>query len=869
VAFGGSADMTIDDEGEFARRERIFRGIRQGNISLSILQDLIPDGRPHEYEYDLWDYKIEFPDMSGVGIHKLIKHIVAFHNSYGGYIVFGVKDKPREIVGFAGEPNLDQLKERIKGATGAIIDIIFGKVQYSVYPPLLLGLLLIPARSRDAQPVAFRKPATQTDEGEKAYSPGDVFLRDDHSSRRAKSVEDWAFLFSPRSRQIAKVDLSNSVIIDNNIPIRDPELVRFVGRDAELTTLWKWLSDRFNPVKIIAGMGGVGKTTLARQFCEQLIDNDISIFERIIWLTAKQIIFVPRENRADKLFKIGFTDERSLLLAILYELGKLPADYDDQTPPEVLLDDCVEAANLTPSLVIVDDLDSLDLTQQQEVFHKLLAVCRGLGSSSKTRFLVTTRLNLGAGSSQLIPLGGLTYDDFIEYVEIMSKTLGVPIGASSTSGIMKKFHRVTSGSPIFVLSVLRLVNVGWRLDKALSHWEGEDGDEARRFAFERELEQLSESELRTLYAIIQLGETSPVELLQLAYGSRKRLEDDINKLRNYHLLALESDIPAGGARLSVPAGIRMMASIVAEKLPDPRRIERDTEGLRRKLPEASAAVGEFIHRIVAFWKLDDPTSALSVAEYAVKKLPEEPDLRCMLGRALLRVSPSRAREADLAFRDAEARGCTRSEHLTLWIEARMLMEDWHGVIELAKLSDKRFVVRADAAYYRAIAAFELAKQLDAHAEYHRATSLLLETGQYVQHLFLQRAATGRVQELREIKEAMIVYYISIIDRNHQNPHEMLETWIAVMTAFECFVRPPRVIHLGLQRLRSWWLAVEQRPIFDARALGHLDRSIAEISRMQDVLSANYIKCGDSLAMLSKERDYLIQRREDYMHQRNV
>jgi hypothetical protein len=70
---------------------------------------------------------------------------------------------------------------------------------------------------------------------------------------------------------------------------------------------------------------------------------------------------------------------------------------------------------------------------------------------------------------------------------------------------------------------------------------------------------------------------------------------------------------------------------------------------------------------------------------------------------------------------------------------------------------------------------------------------------------------------------------------HPNPDEHIETWLAFLEAFDCFVHRPLLIRLGSQRLQSWWEAVCRRGKYDERAaelmkvqLSKFDRFVQEL-----------------------------------------
>src|SRR5438067_8070480 len=99
-----------DAEGEFARRQKLYQHIKNGTLSQEVVNELLPQGEAHLYEKDLWDYKQELPTLPSsprpsdgekqafnAKIAEIVKDVVAFYNSYGGYLLIGVKDHSREL----------------------------------------------------------------------------------------------------------------------------------------------------------------------------------------------------------------------------------------------------------------------------------------------------------------------------------------------------------------------------------------------------------------------------------------------------------------------------------------------------------------------------------------------------------------------------------------------------------------------------------------------------------------------------------------------------------------------------------------------------------------------------------------------------
>ena len=356
----------------------------------------------------------------------------------------------------------------------------------------------------------------------------------------------------------------------------DPELIRFVGRETHLRELWEWLLKRQPPSKLLTGLGGVGKTSIARMFAESIIDKAPINFERVIWLSAKRSYWRPLHDEHKRFEEkaIKYQDTVSLLRSLLSELGMLESELDDETDLDDLIEHCVNSLKITPSFLVIDDMDSLNFEEQAEAFHTVLnIVSQTFGKSSPpSRALFTSRLDLGASLGQIIRVTGLELPDYREYVSMLVDQLDLDRKIIKSATI-KRLHSVTDGSPVFTASLFRLVSQGEPLSKALDNWKGSDGESVRKFAFKKEISNLSNIQLRTLFAICELKQSSLVELEHVLEVARSVLRDSIDGLRQYHLIVRDFGISKSGYDISAPNSIVLLQSLIKEKIADPTKIQ--------------------------------------------------------------------------------------------------------------------------------------------------------------------------------------------------------------------------------------------------------------------------------------------------------
>ncbi|MBW4621919.1 MAG: NACHT domain-containing protein [Cyanosarcina radialis HA8281-LM2] len=115
-------------------------------------------------------------------------------------------------------------------------------------------------------------------------------------------AELWKLLSQALSIKVTKLNLQEAVVRyvqqkrSQNLPTSPridrtdwgeaPDVSQFCGRQVQLATLKRWVRQEECRLIAIAGMGGIGKTTLATQLAQQLAATDR--FEVVIWRSLRQ-----------------------------------------------------------------------------------------------------------------------------------------------------------------------------------------------------------------------------------------------------------------------------------------------------------------------------------------------------------------------------------------------------------------------------------------------------------------------------------------------------------------------------------------------------------------------------------------------------
>lgn len=675
-------------ESVFEGRRLVYEAVRDGIVDRRIIDYVLPGGVPLDEESPLWDYKLELPvkptakndalqEAYNAKCAEIVKDSVAFYNSHGGYIIAGVSDADRSVVGFEQRFDTADLNQKICGATGESVETVYREIDISdLKPGGKLGLLFIPRRPDARNPAQFKKDAPRGN-GKQAYAAQAFYLRQRDSCRPASSPEDFEFLYG--NREFQNVGRLNHHI-ENNLPSREQDFTRLIGRDDEMSVLWGWLSDAFNPIKILSGLGGVGKTSIAFTFAERLIASTGSGLDRLIWLGAKSETFSGERDRMVPATRVDFGEVDGLLHQLLLESGCPEEQLSDEMSREEILRLAHEHLREFDYLLIVDNVDTLPDADQQLLFHLLTQICSATG----TKCIMTARRNLGAPRSAFIEIEGLPKADFEKFVAEKASLLRIPFTDVSTK-VMTDFHEASGGSPLFAMSVLRLVSLGDALKDAIAHWKGSDGDAVRQAAFLREIGRLKRNEARTLLALCYLGSASSVELCSVLGLSRYEVQAALEELQAFAMTGIDTSLP-GGASFKLSPTLALVTGLVEQRAPDHAEIKAKAGRLKNVASNKKPHIAGAVTRAMAYIEQGDPDGALKVVNAALTTLPDNPDLLCLAGRChQQRKDRTKAKEN---YQRAFELGCRKRELFMGWIQISEAQEDWNAVIDVCLAAEE-------------------------------------------------------------------------------------------------------------------------------------------------------------------------------------
>jgi hypothetical protein len=665
-------------------RAKLVDFISEGVCDFRINDILSSDGYYFPLECEILDYKEEVP-VDALAIAKIIKHIVAMHNTYGGYLVFGVAETIPEIefqlVGCNGR-NLDikQLKDKLYSYTGIHLSLSLWKHVVGVRETI--GLF-VPKRLEN-EPVFFGKDGPQDQKNKPVFRKDEFYMRRGDNTEPA-SGDGVSFLFSARNFSYSISSLEKLVpekkFTENNLPDRNFICPRFVGRISTIEKLWYWFADQFSYVRVLAGEGGLGKTSIAYEFAQQVCEKAPIGIQRVLWLTAKKQQFSP-DN--DTFVPVPWThfDSYATLLECLCRESAVSATEISGANERLLKSFLKDALNHLPTFVIIDDMDSLSADDQR----RGLELAMQLGTT-KSRFLLTTRRNLTYSGDIAIELEGLMGQEYADYVTLLQERFD---GPTMSDRDLENLQLTTHGSPLFTDSLYRLVRKGSPVKKASEEWRGKKGAQARAAALLVEVESLSEESKRVLLAVAILRSCSRRELSQACKYVDEILGDCLQELSSFYLISAprirnEPRYEVLETMYSLVIQIKDTLVLNAEKFEQEVRQLRKS-GLVGKSVNETSLVGHAIAEASAFLRDGEAGEALEIIAAAQRRSKYHPDLYLMQGNCLMQSSPVKLNEARKVFRKAFDGGVRKPMLFDLWYQAELGENHPVGALSVCELA---------------------------------------------------------------------------------------------------------------------------------------------------------------------------------------
>lgn len=647
--------------------------IEKATIGEALIENFFPSGIPLPKEGVLWDYKESF-EADKLAYAELVKDVSSFFNSYGGYMFLGVSeikaDEAFEVVGY--ERPLDFVV-KLKSAVDSFCS---GQIDFTVSDILInnrnLTAIHIPRRPEAQPPTFLTRNGPDKKPGKPLFIENSTYFRENDRTRQATISSQWEFLNSVRTfnRQFAgAISISSTAtssrVIECNLPDKNLICSHLFGREEILALLWAWIAHELEPVRLLAGAGGKGKTSIAYEFASKFYRQAPLPFLQVFWASAKKQQFLADRNEFMELPEGKYSSPKELLEALCVATGALSqVELEESQESEFTLQKKLRISlKDIPTFVIIDDIDSLKPSDQKRVFELVQQISAGAPS----KFLLTTRANFAFSETQCIHVPGLKGEAFSSLVEDRLSKLGLP---RLKNAELRSLEAMSDGSPLWTDSILRLIKQGHTLSQAIKEWIGKPGEDARAAALKKELDALTAGAKRILYVAAILRNCSRAELLEVTKLGRTEFDEAIVQLQTLFLVDAPKIIEKE-PRFSVPEATALAArELGADLVADHQRLFIVArEFINKAKPKGSAEktkIGFTINQSIALLRAGKQDDAIATVDAALKSNPKDPDLLMLKGRCLDILDPL---GATAAFNAAYKEGQRKPMLFQLWYEA--------------------------------------------------------------------------------------------------------------------------------------------------------------------------------------------------------
>jgi len=474
-------------------------------------------------------------------------------------------------------------------------------------------------------------------------------------------------------------DTERVVSISDTLPPRDMIVVDFVGRRKELQSLWEWLADEHSGRWLLCGEGGKGKSAIAYQFAADVLSRRTTDLYGVYWLSAKRRRFA--EGAVAEIASPDFWDCESAVDKLLRDFGWSEHLEKPLEAKKLLM---LELVKEFPSLVIVDDVDSLD-PEAEDAVEFLASTLAAAGA----RVLLTSRRSvLGMGSSSSI-IEGLADGEAQEFIDSRMHLLSLDASRFSSKQ-RKRIIKLCEGSPLYMEDLLRLCNF-LAVSKALETWQGQTGDIVRRYALEREMEMLSPNARAILEACsVTPGAVTALEIQRiLGVGEDKALEG-LDELRRHYLVPapeLVEDLP----RFQVN---RNLASLVRSTLDATERLRSLETAIAAVFGKdltgrSSGVVDDYKRQAEVLRRAGNQEKAEETLRAGLRAHPNSPPLLSALGAIYARWQPKRLADARSAWRRAYELGSGEKKMYLTWANLEQREQEWASMLAVCELGLER------------------------------------------------------------------------------------------------------------------------------------------------------------------------------------
>lgn len=529
--------------------------------------------------------------------------------------------------------------------------------------------------------------------------------------------------------------------LESMLPAAESIVSDFVGREPELKVLWEWLSNPTTRRWALSGAGGKGKTAIAYQFANEVRDRGAGVLQAVLWLSAKkrrfsegEIVTVPTPD---------FDDLDSALNQALYQYGwieEISAGLDSKR------ERVLQLFNEFPALVVVDDIDSIDTSQEDVIEFFSFTV-----PNTKSKVLLTSRRGIWGMANATTQVEGFSESDVGRFITSRCQLFGMDRNMFD-SRLVKDILKVTEGSPLYIEDLMRWMCVVPPTD-AIAAWRDKGGQTARQYALGRELDLLTRDARQVLIAAcFYPNSVSYAELKAITGIGDAGLMDCITQLQGLFLVP-KPRLIEGEARFEINVNIRSLVRETEGKSDLFRAVEAAFKSVSGTLPRVGRGdIGALIRQAVLLVKASDEQEAEVLLTRALEIYPNNPDLIGVLGFVYRRMQPPRYTDARACFQRSHQLNSKTDDMYKHWSRMEADLQEWTKAAEAAECGLVKTPESKQLAYLAGVARSRLGRQMVSRVQH---VSAKTEFRRSIEHF--EKAAGLAAKDVEEQSLGAAIY----------------------------------------------------------------------------------------------------------------
>jgi hypothetical protein len=461
--------------------------------------------------------------------------------------------------------------------------------------------------------------------------------------------------------------------LEDQLPHRESIVMDFIGRDKEIDELWRWFSDPVSRRWALAGEGGKGKSALAYNFGLEVKFKAPQPFQAVFWLSAKKRKFLEGLVVANT---PEFSDFEGALSRVLTAYGWV----DELSQPISSKSARVlELLNEFPVLLIVDDIDSLDSSNEDVIEFFSFQV-----PQTKSKVLFTSRRVIFGMGNTTTHVSGFSEEDAEKFIMSRCGLLGIDVRNFDRRTI-ESIVKATDGSPLFIEDLIRLSAVTRSINAAIDMWKERGGNIARKYALGREVELLTVNAKKVLFAAcLGTGHVSFAELEAVTGLTSDYVTAALQELQKLFLVP-KPKLIEGEQRFEVNVNTRALVRDVYGSDDFYRKVESIYKSISGQVSKTTKGdVGIIIRQAMFLQSSDKFQEAERLILNAIDTYHGEADLFSMLGRVYRAWNPPRLTDAREKYQRAWQLKCRRPDMYDQWCTMEMRETEWGKAAEAAE-----------------------------------------------------------------------------------------------------------------------------------------------------------------------------------------